>query len=259
MAIGTPALVGSADDNSGGTSVVVTVGAAGVPAGALIVVIWGGEEAGTEVVCADSAANTYVRELQDINHASADTQMAFFYAVNVTALVENDTITVSWASTTESSCIIGYVTGIRTSMAVDQSAVTEVAGDALDTGNITTTSDTIIFGAYGGDLSGVRTPTEDSEFTNLGGEETPPGRQTRLSYKVSSSSETINWAPTGYNSVDFMHAVIISFSGLSGVGLASETDSAFSVTPSLTSVTIVNVDMGGIARGSSRGIMRGLN
>jgi len=91
--------IGSVVDTAPGTSDVITVGSAGVPAGATIIVSVGfGGGAGTGVTVADSKSNTYTLRVAQSDSGGGDYTF-HFDSVNIgTALVSGDTITVSYGS-----------------------------------------------------------------------------------------------------------------------------------------------------------------
>lgn len=214
MAIGTPTLIGSVDNQTAGTSAVIAVPAGGVPAGALIVVILCCHEDAVSPTCADDQSNTYTDDVFDVDHADQNVETHFYRAENVTALAEAENITVSWTTDAQNSAIAAYVTGIATTNPLDQTAIAEgqETTDTLDSGNITTTqADEVIFGAFGMDAAVGRTVTEDGDFTLLGNIGGGGGRQSHLAYRVVSATETNNYAPTGFGASDEWHALIASY------------------------------------------------
>lgn len=91
-------LIGSSGSGAAVSSVVITVGAGGVPAGALIVVFAAGDYAtvGEAFSIADSAGNSYTQKGPFHFTAGTYTQSGVtFYVYNSLALVNTNTITVS--------------------------------------------------------------------------------------------------------------------------------------------------------------------
>lgn len=106
-------------NNTGNATLAVTVPAAGVPSGSLIVV--GVVERNASPVIggsvSDTAGNTYTRVAGITLGASAqDGQVDLYYAWNCSALVSGNTITYTKQTSGDGTCMsAGYITGIDTS------------------------------------------------------------------------------------------------------------------------------------------------
>lgn len=129
--------IGTATGSSGG-SLAVTVPAGGVPAGALIVVVVseGASTVGGSV--ADTAGNTYTAVTGVFNNAaSASGYGRMYYALNATALAQNNTITFTRQTSGSNAAMSAmYATGIQTASALD-TAVTNTATGSSTTPSVT--------------------------------------------------------------------------------------------------------------------------
>jgi hypothetical protein len=169
---------------SAGNTVAVTVGAGGVPAGALIVVFVADSSttaSGGLCAVADSKGNTYINGaaagvLQSIGASNASGGSVFFYCYNATALVNGDTITYTLQQIGKNAAISAlYATGIQTaSDPKDTTANTQGSSTAPSSGATTP--------SIGGDLilgyvatDGPPTDTFTQDSTN-GAYATPPVR-----------------------------------------------------------------------------------
>lgn len=191
MAIGTPTSLGTVFEVSSGGSdtIVLTIGATGASVGDLVLVVAGDDgsvAAGGPSTCADSKGNTYTRDVGPVNDLD-DYTGAIFSAVLTTALVNGDTITVTFTNRngTWDNFIGAYkVTGSWNSSRVDKIASAEagVAGTAWDSGltATTTVADELVFGL--GVVGGAATSASFSPGTNL----------TEL-HGVDNLSEFIDW------------------------------------------------------------------
>jgi hypothetical protein len=114
MAISNPVSIGT-NTGTGVNAVAITVGAGGVPAGALIVVgVSDSSTANTLCNCTDTAGNTYTKFAGFLNNAMGI--MAVYYAFNATALVNGNTITATLGQTGKNAAISAfYCTGVQTS------------------------------------------------------------------------------------------------------------------------------------------------
>jgi hypothetical protein len=90
--------IGHNEINGVGTTIAVTVPAAGVPVGKRVIVAFNcnGGSSDPDPTCSDSKGNTYVR---DEYNSGATRQLAIFSAPVTTALVSGDTITITHVST----------------------------------------------------------------------------------------------------------------------------------------------------------------
>lgn len=146
MAIGTPVEIAGANSKDAGTTLVITVPAGGVPAGASIFVLTGIalDSAITSIV--DTAGNTYVEDVTVLNSTTA-TRSAIRSVHNCLALAQNDTITITFATTANRAARAFYVTGLAATSVLDVTATGTGNSTALATGTAARTyADEIVIG-----------------------------------------------------------------------------------------------------------------
>ena len=124
---------------AGNTTLAVTVPAAGVALDNMVVVYFAQDASGTNPTCADTGGNTYTRQ---VNASSANTnavaRLAIFTAPVTTALVNGNTITVTWTTATTSEAM--SVSEFSNVDVIDGAAVTATGSSTSPaTGNAATT------------------------------------------------------------------------------------------------------------------------
>ena len=156
MAIAFVREIGQAQTKSSGTSVAITVPAAGVAAGCSIVLAIGCVTTAATVSATDTAGNTYAVDADASNAAAV--RVLILSAHNVNALVSGDTITVSWsvAVTVKSVTAVAY-SGLATTSTRDKTSTGTGTGTAPSSGATATTTaaNELVVGAvaYNGFLS----------------------------------------------------------------------------------------------------------
>lgn len=223
MAIGTPVEIGS-NTSLSGSSISIAVPAGGVPAGASILVAFGngdGGESGYSV--ADDASNSYTIDVIDSQPGGVFRTCFLASAHDVSALDEGETITISFGGTEfRNTAIAAYVTGLETSSVLDQSNSDTGASTTPSSGDITTTqADEIIFGVLNIKNADASEITDDGDYNTI--DEIDSGGSTNntlhLAYRIVSSTETNNFAPTIANSDNWI-AIVASYKGAAAAAAA---------------------------------------
>jgi hypothetical protein len=188
--------------NNGGATLAVTVGAGGVPSGALIFVV-AMENSTTIGTCGDSASNSYSNILHGSpNNNTINGTAGTFYAANVTALVNGNTITYTKTGTAGAAISACYVTGTATLSPLD------AAVSALATGNSNSFSVTSGTPSQSGELFiGAMGMNNTPVYVQASGWSTPPNNEVGSSFgqvaggnKVNSGSAAVTYNPTSIGS-----------------------------------------------------------
>lgn len=140
--------VGTNQNLTSGTSISVTVPAAGVALGNYLVIYFAMDANGTNPTCTDTGGNTYTRhENAAATNTNANVRVALFSAPVTTALVSGNTITVSWTTNAAAKAVsISEFSGVQ---GFDVSASASAAsGTAPNSGTVTTNfSNELLIGA----------------------------------------------------------------------------------------------------------------
>ena len=223
--IGTP-VFGGGESSSTDTSMTFTVPASGIPIGAVVNTMLRMGEPGSAHACADDGSNSYVVELTDASHLNANLETVLFRTVVETALVENDTIVISWSGATAArSGVFWWTEGLDTADPKDQATTGLVAEGtnttATDSGDYETVNDDVIlFGIISGAVDGPGAgpiSSEDANFTLLGDRGShldagagPFERGPHVAYRIISASETMSYEPTWDAATDW-HCYIVAY------------------------------------------------
>jgi hypothetical protein len=186
----------------GDTSNTVTVPAGGVAAGHTLIVRLSnrGNNAGA-VSASDSKGNTYTLDADILTFPSRTT---VFSAYISTALVQNDTITVTHPSSSSESVAVGEFSGIASTNRVE-TASTATANTGTPSVSLTTTNaNDLVYGTFA--MQGNMTVTDPAGWTthsflspSCGG---GPGASTNSgAYRVASSTGTYTYNPTSNSNV----------------------------------------------------------
>lgn len=241
MAIGTPVSIGTAQNKTAGTDLVITVPAGGVPAGAMIVVCWandnnGGVNDNVDAI-SDTAGNSYDEGLvgQGFVRNADGVNAGIAFALNVGALSSGNTITLAGNSGAAAKAAAAfYVTGIATSSAKDQggTATGTDTTPSVSTSAGTTQADEITIGIVGTEGPSGDTFTQDASPAYA----TPPVRIGTTGaaaasnitlaggYFIETATGTKTYNPTLGTSRDWA-AVIATFKGDSNKTLAADAGS----------------------------------
>lgn len=204
--IGAPVNIGTAA-NTTGTTLTVTVGAAGVPASQTIFVSCstrGGNLTTGLPSCSDSVDGAYIEDLLFMDD-NGNPKGAIFRFSNNAELVQNDTITitVSDAVADHKAMTAWYVDGLDLVTPLGQTANAFGANNAPNSGNITTSvNDALLIGAVSVAASDASIVTQDGDFnSNVTLSRTTGGsagvnRLIFIGDRIISASETNNYAPT---------------------------------------------------------------
>lgn len=202
-----PVEIGTASNITETASIVVAVGAAGVPAGMTIVVdivLDGGDDINHS--CLDNVNGAYVTEIVPTETSLGINARRFRFSDNA-ALVQNDTITISWTGNSFGEAARAfYIDGLDLISPLTGTPTgkegTNSTGDPADSGPLTTTdANAIILGFLGRRGLVADGFTEDADFTTLGspvsaGSGTSgSNRVLHTAYRIVSATETQNYAP----------------------------------------------------------------
>jgi hypothetical protein len=154
--------IGTNSLTTNGTSISLTVPAAGVAAGNSIIVTFAMVEQSGTISCADQAGNPYSVDVEAINNNNVRT--AVCAAHNVSALSSGQWIQVTHPTVTDRMVYAGEFSGLATSSTLDQTNSTPGNATAMTSGIVTTTEPKeLLIGAIG-----VAGPTSDG-FTHGSG------------------------------------------------------------------------------------------
>src|SRR5689334_19633406 len=175
-----PALVKNVGVNNSltaGTSIAVTVPAAGVAAGNTIIVTFAMDAGPTpvagDVTCADNGvpANTYTKNADVRNGTgTSGVRTVVFSAPVTTALAAGKTITVSFPSTTAKAVSVNEFSRLVAPTPADQSGTATGATNApsaTTSPNATTQAEELVIGAFGREGKGNEFGAVGSGFTGL--------------------------------------------------------------------------------------------
>lgn len=199
------------------TSIAVTVGAAGVPAGVVIFALAFFQLG--NLSASDSASNTYtLLDNLNPNSSSLNGRVNTWHADNVSALVQNNTITVSsTGSSGHANLSVCYITGAATASPVD----TAVSASAM--GSSTTPSVTGGTASVAGELNiGIVGGNATVTITQASGWTTPPNTASQTSAfigggnQVNSGTAGLTFNPTLSGSSPWA-AAIYGFKPAAGV------------------------------------------
>lgn len=205
MPIGTPVIIGVGKSEVDDTSVVVTVGPAGVPANATIIVdtVHDGPD-DINHSCSDNVNGAYVTEIVPTESRSNINGRRFRKSGSA-ALVENDQITVSWTGLSDSDVAVAYYfEGADTVSPLSGTPTGQENNNAFpNSGDLTTVdANTIILGFVSRRGEIADGYTEEPGFTTLGVPEEAGGgsgadnRILHIAYKIVSATETVVYSPT---------------------------------------------------------------
>ena len=140
--------IGANSTQSTGTTLSVTVPAAGVSAGRSIIVAFGMSGTAGTVSCADSAGNAYTVDASVINSTAKTTRSVVCSAHNVAALSSGNTITVTSPSSATRVLSAFEFSGLSASGAIDRpsSATGNSAAPSSGLTAATTQADELVFG-----------------------------------------------------------------------------------------------------------------
>lgn len=202
---GQPVEIGSGSNSTSDSSVTITVGPAGVPAGATIFVDSVHDGAlDTAHSCADSALNSYVADVVPTESQSGVNARRFRASNNI-ALVQGNTITVSWTGlSVADGARAYYIDGIDLGSPLTGTPTgQEGTGTNLTSGDLTTAdAPAIILGFVGRRGLLADGFTEDADFTTIGAPVDvgiANGTDNRLlhtAYRIVSATETQDYSTT---------------------------------------------------------------
>jgi hypothetical protein len=206
MAIGTRVNIGTAA-NASGTTLTITVGAAGVPAGRTISVSVSSRGPDTTTGLPSVSDNKNGAYTQDLfgQSGSGTTKGALFRFSNNAALVENDEITVTIADAVVDSkaATAWYVDGLELTNPLRQSSIATANSATPDSGPITTVEDnqlmigfvSVALGATD-DESSVTQDPDFSSAVNTSSQLGTLGRLVLVGDRVVVGTETQSYTPT---------------------------------------------------------------
>ncbi len=156
-AIGFVQVVGTDQDKTTGTTLIVTVPITGVVAGNSIIVAFAMDDITGTVSAADSQGNTYAVDADVAN--APDVRTIILSAHNVTALLSGDVITITHPSVDARAVSIAEFSGLAPTGALDQTSTATGNGTTPSSGSTATTSqaDELLIGAIGAE--GIVTDT----------------------------------------------------------------------------------------------------
>ncbi len=160
--------IGTNTATTSGTSISITVPAAGVAQGNTIIVALATSDATGAVSCSDTQSNTYSVDASIINTKGIRTAICSAYVA--TALVSGNTITFSHPSVEVRAVSANEFSGIVSSGRVDKTSTNTGKDLNLTSGSTTTTSQNIevLFGAFSVLDKGDRTFTPGTNYTVIG-------------------------------------------------------------------------------------------
>ncbi len=172
-AIASVAAIGTNTSKAADTSLAITVGAAGVAAGNSVIVAFAMDSATGTVSVADTQGNAYNLDA-DVNF-TANVRTLIFSAHNITALVNTNTITVTYPSVTAKAVSAASFSGLALISTKDTSATATGSSTAPSAGPTAATeiANELVIGAIGvegdtGDTFTVGTGYSNTNFTRAG-------------------------------------------------------------------------------------------
>ncbi|MBM2802689.1 MAG: hypothetical protein HW419_582 [Deltaproteobacteria bacterium] len=157
--------------NTTGTSIAVTVPAAGVAAGNSIIVSFAMNPATGTVSCADTASNSYGVDRDVVNGSgTSGVRTVILSADNVIALASGNTITCTHPSVAARAVSANEFSGLAVSAARDQTAGAIGSSMAPSSGSTPTTAQAVelLIGAIGVEGKSNETFTPGSSYTTIG-------------------------------------------------------------------------------------------
>jgi hypothetical protein len=161
--------IGTNTIKSSGTSISVTVPAAGVAAGNSIIVTFAMDPAAGAVTCTDTAGNSYTTDADVTNGTSV--RSVICAAHNVSALVSGNTITVTHPTATARAMSANEFSGLAATATLDKTSTGTGQSTAPTTSATATTTqaDELLIGAIGVEGPSTDTFTPGASYTGLTG------------------------------------------------------------------------------------------
>jgi hypothetical protein len=199
--------VGTNTATASGTTLAVTVPAAGVAQGNSIIVTFAMAEATGTVGCTDTAGNIYTADIDASNNNNVRT--VILAAHNVSALSSGNTITVTHPSICDRAMYVGEYSGLAVTGTLDRTASNFANATAMTSSSTTTTAqaDELLIGAIGVASGTGDTFTPTSPWTAMTRAGTANITLNSMNQIVSS---TAAYAATGTNSVRKKYAGCIA-------------------------------------------------
>lgn len=204
MPIGIPVIIGTANNTNDNTSVVITVGVAGVPAGMTIIV--DSVHEGIDDInhaCSDNVNGAYEVDVVPVETTAVNARR--FRFSNNAALSQGDTITVSWTGNSFADATKAfYIDGLDLTTPLTGTPIGDEGTSTIpNSGDVTTTiANSIILGFVGRRGLIAEVYTEDTDFTTLGSPVAADtgvassSRALHTAHRIVSATETQNYAPT---------------------------------------------------------------
>ena len=163
--------IGTTSSTSNGTSLTVTVPAAGVAGGNSVIVSLGFDPASGSVSCSDSHGNSYAVD-KDITNGSGKSgvRAVIFSAHNIVALTNGNTITCTHPSAGARAMSANEFSGLATSATRDQTSSGTGNSTAASSGSTPTTTQgsELLLGTIGVEGKSNESFTVGSSYTSIG-------------------------------------------------------------------------------------------
>ncbi|TMB21692.1 MAG: hypothetical protein E6J71_07790 [Deltaproteobacteria bacterium] len=206
--------IGTSSSETAGTTIAVTVPAAGVAAGdSIILTLAMGDASGTVSANDSSGVNTY-SVAADVTNAS-NVRTVILAAHNVTALASGNTITVTHPSVSVRALSANEFSGLSPTIALDQTHTATGSSTAPSSGSAAATSEgaELLLGAMGVAGTVRDTFTVGASYTALAGAGTGIGFRGATSNSVTSATSLSLTRPSATAANDIMLASVTTRAG----------------------------------------------
>src|SRR5437879_1301172 len=205
--------IGTNSSATTGTTIAVTVPAAGVATGDSVILTLAMADASGGVTATDSKGNTYSLAA-DITNAS-NVRTVILAAHNVTALVSGDTITVTHPSVSVRALSANEFSGLSPTIALDQTHTATGSSTAPSSGSAATTTEVaeLLLGAMGVAGTVRDTFTVGASYTALAGAGTGIGFRGATSGSIASATSLSLTRPSATAANDVMLASVTARAG----------------------------------------------